>query len=124
MSAPSPFERILRPFREGARRKRIGTAHGWPQAGAKITHWKIVEADPASGGSAMQRQIEATFYFMLNDDICGGYVRSIPMVEREAARLASGEATLIVRYNPSDPDELCVLAEDNAGKFPFDVISG
>lgn len=121
---PVPIvDRILRSFREGARRKRVSMAHAWPQALAKITGFKLVEPDPATGASAMQQQIEAAFYFMLNDDICGGYVRSVPMVQREAARLATGEPNLIVRYNPSDPDELCVLAEDNAGRLPFEIIS-
>ncbi|MDP9038942.1 MAG: hypothetical protein M3O02_06655 [Acidobacteriota bacterium] len=127
---PVPIlDRILRSFREGARRKRLSLAREWPQAAARVTGFKLVDADPATGASEVQQQevqqqIEASFYFMLNDDICGGYVRSIPMVRREAARLATGEPNLIVRYNPTDPDELCVLAEDNAGKLPFEIIAG
>lgn len=122
MSLPI-VDRILRSFREGARRKRISMAHAWPQAIGKVTTWKVVDPDPDTGASAMQQQIEAAYYFMLNDDICGGYVRSVPMVQREAARLAHGEPNLIVRYNPTDPDELCVLAEDNKDKLPFEIIS-
>ncbi len=124
MAVPFPIDRILRSFREGARRKRISLAREWPQAVGKVTGFKIVDADAASGGSAMQQQIEAAFYFMLNDDFCGGYVRSAPMTRREAERLATGEPSVVVRYNPADPDELCVLAEDNADSLPFAVISG
>jgi hypothetical protein len=124
MAIPFPIDRMLRSFRERAHRKRISLSREWPQAVAKVTGFKIVDADPASGGSAMQQQIEAAFYFMLNDDFCGGYVRSVPMTRRDAERLATGEPNLVVRDNPGDPDELCVLAEDNADSLPFALISG
>jgi hypothetical protein len=29
-----------------------------------------------------------------------------------------------VRYNPANPDETAVLAEDNGGGFPFGIVSG
>jgi hypothetical protein len=29
-----------------------------------------------------------------------------------------------VRYNPANPDETAVLAEDNADNLPFGVVSG
>jgi hypothetical protein len=29
-----------------------------------------------------------------------------------------------VRYNPANPDETAVLAEDNVGNLPFGVVSG
>ena len=114
----------MRSFRKGAHRKRIAAAHQWPTCNAKITGWKIVDADPATGASATQQQIEAAYYFMLNDDFCGGYLRSVPMTHHEAELLATGEPSVTVRYNPNDPDQVAVLAEDNAGKFPFEIISG
>lgn len=124
MALPFPLDRLARSFHEGARRKRVSMAHDWPKCNAHITHWKIVDADPALGSAALQHQIEASFYFMLNDDICGGYLHSVPMVHREAERHATGEPIVIIRYNPNDPDQICVLAEDNKETLPFEVISG
>ena len=124
MPLPFPLDRIARSFREGARRKRISMAHEWPTCHAHITGWKIVDPDPSLGVSTMQQQIEATFYFMLNDEFCGGYLRSVPMARREAERFATGEPSVIVRYNPNDPDQVVVLAEDNETELAFQVVSG
>jgi hypothetical protein len=124
MALPFPLDRLARSFREGARRKRISMARDWPKCNAHITGWKIVDPDLGSGDSSLQQQIEASYYFMLNDDICGGYFRSVPMVRREAERFAEGDATVVVRYNPNDPDQVAVLAEDNKVMLPFEIISG
>src|SRR5438309_10798554 len=102
MPLPFPLDRLARSFREGARRKRISMARDWPKCSAHVTGWKIVDADSTTGASAIQQQIEASFYFMINDDISGGYVRSVPMIRREAERLISDELPVIVRYNPAD----------------------
>lgn len=124
MGLPFPFDRLTRSFRESARRKRIVMAQGWPRCDAHITQWKIVDADPELGASAMQQQIEGSFYFVLGEDFCGGYLRSVPMVRREAERLATGDHVVVVRYNPSDPNQVCVLPEDNQGTLPFEVVAG
>lgn len=124
MPLPFPLDRLARSFREGARRKRISMAQNWPKCNAHITGWKIVDPDPATGASAMQQQIEASFYFMVNDDISGGYVRSVPMIRREAERLMSDELKVVVRYHPTHPDQVVVLAEDNTETLPFQIISG
>lgn len=124
MALPFPLDRISRSFREGARRKRVSMAKEWPTCLAHVTGWKIVDPDPATGASAMQQQIEASFYFMVNDDFCGGYMKSVPMTRREAERFATGEPSVVVRYNPNDLDQVVVLAEDNKDELPFGVISG
>jgi len=46
------------------------------------------------------------------------------MPHREAEQLATGSPSLTVRYNPSNPDQTAVLADDNRGQLPFDIISG
>ena len=46
------------------------------------------------------------------------------MGRHEAEKLATGSPDFIVRYNPANPDEVVVLAEDNEGKLPFGIVSG
>jgi hypothetical protein len=124
MELPFPLDRIARSFHEGARRKRVSMARDWPKCNAHVTGWKIADADPALGAPPLQQQIEASFYFMLDDDFCGGYLHSVPMVHRDAEHFATGEPVVVVRYNPNDPDQVCVLAEDNKDVLPFEVLSG
>jgi hypothetical protein len=46
------------------------------------------------------------------------------MPHREAEKHATGSPDLIVRYNPANPDQTVVLAQDNRGKLPFELASG
>ncbi len=46
------------------------------------------------------------------------------MGRRDAEKLAVGNPSVNVRYNPANPDQTVVLAEDNVGTLPFEVVSG
>jgi len=117
-------DNIRRALRERARHKRVQTAASWPQATAHINSWKILPAGDASDSFTNTDYIEAAFHFTLNGEYYGGYANSVPMPHREAEKLAAGSPDLIVRYNPANPDETAVLAEDNRGKLPFQIVSG
>ena len=118
------IDSIRRRLRENARRKRVRLATGWPQATAKINLWKVLPAGDESESFTQTDFIEAGFSFLLNGEYYGGYVRSIAMGRREAEMLALGSPSVNVRYNPANPDQTVVFAEDNAGMLPFEVVSG
>jgi hypothetical protein len=118
------IDSIRRAVRERARRKRVRTAAGWPQITAKVNLWKVLPAGDAAESFTQTDYIEGGFSFLLNDEYYGGYLRSVAMGRREAEKLAVGSPSVMVRYNPANPDQTVVLAEDNAGSFPFEVISG
>jgi hypothetical protein len=118
------IDSIQRSLRERARRRRVQLAAGWPQATAHINLWKVLPAGDAAESFAKTDFIEAGFHFVLNGEFYGGYVRSVAMGRREAEKLAVGDAEVTVRYNPDNPDQTAVLAEDNPGKLPFEVVSG
>jgi hypothetical protein len=111
-------------MRESARKKRVQLALEWPQTTAKVTLWKVLAAADESGSFTQTDYIEAGFSFLLNGEYYGGYTRSVAMGRHEAERVAVGEPNIIVRYNPANPDQTTVLAEDNAGTLPFTLISG
>jgi hypothetical protein len=115
---------IRRRLRENARRKRVQLAASWPQTTAKINIWKVLPAGDEAESFTETDFIEAGFSFLLNGEYYGGYVRSIAMGRREAEKLAVGSPSVSVRYDPANPDQTVVLAEDNAGTLPFEVISG
>ena len=98
-------------------------AKGWPTAQGEVNGWKIVtpEAEAAFG---VDSQIEAGFHFIVNDEYFGGYVRSEPMVRREAERMAQGSPRINVRYDTANPDRNFVLPEDNQGNLPFAIYTG
>ena len=115
---------IRKVLRERARQKRVQAAAGWPQAQAHVNGWKVLSAGDASKSFTETDYIEASFHFTLNGDYYGGYLNSVAMGRREAEKLATGSPDLIVRYNPANPDQVVVLAEDNRGKLPFGIVSG
>lgn len=124
MSGSFLIEFFTRRVREAARRKRVRLAATWPQAVAQINSWKILDAAEEPGASAVNtHQIEAAFYFVLQGDYRGGYLQSVTMSRREAEKLATGNPPVTVRYNPANPDQVAVLAEDNAD-LPFAILSG
>jgi Protein of unknown function (DUF3592) len=112
---------------ESARKKRVALAAQWPTTTAEVNHWQIL---PAPEEHAIHtHHIEAAFHFKLNDDYYGGYLHSVPMSYRDAERLARGNPTVIIRYNPAKPDETAVLAQDNppdnpSAGLPFAILPG
>jgi hypothetical protein len=118
------IDSIRRILRERARTKRVQAAAAWPQITAHINSWKILPAGDASDSFTNTDTIEAGFHFTLNGEFYGGYVNSVPMARREAEKLANGSPDLTVRYNPANPDQTVVLAEDNRGTVRFQIVSG
>ncbi len=118
------LDTIRRALRERARQKRVRAAASWPQITAHINSWKLLPAADESGSFTHTHFIEAAFHFTLDGNYYGGYANSVPMPHREAEQLATGSPSLTVRYNPSNPDQTAVLADDNRGQLPFDIISG
>jgi hypothetical protein len=118
------IDSVRRSLRENARRKRVRIAAAWPQATAKVNLWKVLPAGDESESFTQTDYIEGGFSFLLDGEYYGGYVRSVAMGRQEAEKLAVGDLSVKVRYNPANPDQTVVLAEDNAGTLPFEVVSG
>jgi hypothetical protein len=114
---------IKRSLRRRAREKKLAAAKNWPIVQGEINHWQVLNADEDVSTTGTHYQIEAGFHFKLDGEYYGGYVRSVAMTHHEAETKSKGEPTVNVRYNPADPDETAVLAEDNAD-LPFKVVSG
>ena len=114
---------IRRRLRRSKREKKIALAKQWPIVQAEINHWKILNADEEDATAGTPYQIEAGFHFMLNGEYYGGYLRSIAMGLHEAETKGKGDPKVNVRYNPANPDETAVLAEDNSDTLPFRVLS-
>jgi hypothetical protein len=119
----SVIDSIRHGLHERARKKRVTLAEGWPQATAEIDIWKILPAGDAAESFTQTDVIEASFHFTLNGEYYGGYVRSVAMGRKEAEKAAVGSPSVNVRYNPANPDQAVVLAEDNRS-FPFGIVSG
>ena len=125
MAGFSPIKAIRQIFEERARKKRVLLAASWPQTPAAISLWHILQVGEGAATSfANNQQIEAAFSFTLNGEYYGGYVRSGLMSRKQAEKLAVGSPEIIARYNPTNPDQTVVLAEDNVGKLPFEIVSG
>ena len=91
---------------------------------AEINHWKILNADEEVASSGAPYQIEAGFHFKVNGEYYGGYLRSVALTHHEAESKSTGNPSVNIRYNPANPDQTAVLAEDNQGSLPFRVVSG
>jgi Protein of unknown function (DUF3592) len=117
------IDSIRRSLRESARKKRVRAASDWPQTQAEINSWKILPGGEEVESFAQSDYIEAAFSFVLNGEYYGGYVNSVAMGRKEAEKLAVGSPAVNVRYNPANPDQVVVIAEDNA-TLPFAIISG
>ena len=111
-------------FRHRDRERRVRLAQGWPKATGEINHWQVLPVDPDEDAFASVWQIEAGFHFVLNGEYFGGYLRSGAIGRSEAEAKAKGAPAVQVRYNPANPDEAVVLAEDNRETLPFPVMSG
>jgi hypothetical protein len=115
---------IKRWLRRRSREKKLGLAMNWPLVQAEVNHWQVLNADEDVGAMGAPNQIEAGFHFTLNGEYYGGYLRSVAMGLHDAETKATGSPKVSVRYNPANPDETAVLAEDNVGNLPFGVVSG
>ena len=117
------LDSIRRSLRERNRTKKVQHAAQWPQTQATVDIWKILPAGDEAESFTQTDFIEASFHFTLNGEYYGGYVRSVAMGRKEAEKLAVGSPSINVRYNPANPDEAAVLAEDNDA-FPIKLVSG
>ena len=117
------IDSIRRSLRESARKKRVRLAAGWPQARAEINSWKILPAGDEAESFSQSDFLEAGFSFVLNGEYYGGYLRSAAMGRKETEKLAVGSPSINVRYDPANPDQAVVLAEDNTA-LPFAIVSG
>jgi hypothetical protein len=124
MSGLFLIDSVRRALRERARKQRVQRATGWPRATAHINLWKILPAGEETKSFSQTDFLEAGFHFVLNGEFYGGYVRSVAMARHEAEKLGVGEPEVIIRYNAANPDQTAVLAEDNKGKLPFEIMSG
>ncbi len=115
---------IRRSLRRSKREKKVALAKNWPMVEAEINHWQVLNADDDVATTGAPFQIEAGFHFKVNGEYYGGYLRSVAMTHHEAEMKSKGEPKVNVRYNPTNPDDSAVLAEDNAGTLPFGVVSG
>jgi len=115
---------IKRWLRRRSREKKLRLAARWPTMRAEINHWQVLNADEDVAAMGAPYQIEAGFHFKLNGEYYGGYLRSVAMGLHEAETKATGSPGVNVRYNPANPDEVAVLAEDNGSSLPFRVFSG
>ncbi len=117
------LDSIRRSLRESARKKRVQAAAAWPQVRAEINSWKILPLGEEAESFTQSDYIEAGFSFVLNGEYYGGYLRSVAMGRKEAENLAIGSPAVNVRYNPANPDQVVVIAEDSPA-LPFALVSG
>jgi hypothetical protein len=115
---------IRRRLKHSKREKKLALAKNWPATQAEINHWEVLNADADVATMGAPQQIEAGFHFTLNGEYYGGYLRSVAMTLNEAQTKGTGSPKVNVRYNPTNPDETAVLADDNSGNLSFAVISG
>ena len=106
------------------RDRKLRLAAQWPQTTAEINHWQVLTADKETASMGAAYQIEAGFHFKMNGEYYGGYLRSVALTHHEAESKAKGSPTANIRYNPANPDQTAVLAEDNPANLPFRIISG
>ena len=118
-----PIDALLRWQRNRKRARKLAHATEWPTAQAEINHWAVLPADKEQATTGAPHQIEAGFHFQLNGEYYGGYLRSVALTHHEAETKAKGTPTVTIRYNPANPDETAVLAEDNAAALPFRIVS-
>jgi hypothetical protein len=118
------IEAISRRIRRRNREKKLHLAAQWPHAQAEINHWQVLNADQEVATTGAPYQIEAGFHFKLDGEYYGGYLRSIALTHHEAESKATGSPLVNIRYNPANPDETAVFAEDNPANLPFRIISG
>jgi hypothetical protein len=122
MSGLAFFDSFRRSLRRRKLEQRLGLARTWPVATGEVNLWKVQQAEDDTGSFSSSYQIEAAFHFILKGEYYGGYFRSVPMSHHEAETLGQGNPAVHIRYNPTNPDDHLVVAEDNAD-LPFKVAS-
>ncbi len=124
MAGISLFDGVRLWFRRRARDRRVTIAKTWPLALGEVLGWRTVPAHEDVASLSSPDQIEAGYYFTVNGEYFGGHFRSVPMSRLDVSRIAPTTPKVQVRYNPADPDSAVVMAEDNVGTLPFQVLSG
>jgi hypothetical protein len=119
-----PIDAVIRWQRNRQRDRKLAQAAQWPTTRAEINHWAVLTADKHQAATGTPYQIEAGFHFKVNGEYFGGYLRSAALTHHEAETKAKGTPTITIRYNPANPDESAVFAEDNATTLPFRILSG
>ncbi len=116
---------MFRAVRKRERERDLLAAETWPTAAAKLLAGNVVQRDELAEGTVVQStQIEFQYYFSLEDDFFGGYLRSVPCSDSEGRRWLREvpEGTVVtVRYDPADRDKTHALQRDNEGKLPFAI---
>jgi len=119
------FDSLSRMLRGRRRKDRLQTATLWPTTTAKLLPSKLVMKDDLAEGTAVQdSQVECPYYFSIAEGYFGGHVRSVACSDSEGRRIQRALAEdmpIVVRYNPQNPDEGCVLRSDNDGTLPFTI---
>jgi hypothetical protein len=119
------FDAVSRMLRNRRRRERLQAATAWPITTAKLLPATLVTKDDRAKGTAVQdSQVECPYYFSIADGYFGGHVRSTACSDSEGRRIMRAlvdDSPIVVRYNPQNPDEACVLQIDNEGTLPFTV---
>ncbi len=115
---------VRRWLRRKKREKLLETARSWPIATGEVLNWKTVAADEELTSFAAPDQIEAQYYFTVNQEYFGGHFRSAAMSKAESHAIAAATPEVQIRYDPANPDTAVVLAEDNVENLPFRVLSG
>jgi hypothetical protein len=118
------IDAISRWVRRRNREKKLRLAAQWPLSKAEINHWQVLPADEETASMGAAYQIEAGFHFKISGEYYGGYLRSVALTHHEAESKAMGSPTVNIRYNPANPDQTAVLAQDNPDNLPFRIISG
>ncbi|WP_158944257.1 DUF3592 domain-containing protein [Granulicella sp. S190] len=118
------IDAISRKLRHRNREKKLHLAAQWPLAQAEINHWRVLPVDEEVASMGANYQVEAGFHFTQAGEYYGGYLRSVALTHHEAELKAKGSPLVTIRYNPANPDETAVLAEDNVDNLQFRIISG
>jgi hypothetical protein len=118
------IDAVARWFRSRKLNKKLRIGAQWPLTTAEVNHWQVMAADEEVATLGAPYQIEAGFHFKIGGEYYGGYLRSIALTHHEAELKATGSPIINVRYNPANPDEAVVFAEDNPTSLPFFIISG
>lgn len=122
------FDAVSRTLRGRRRKERLQAAALWPTTTAKMLPSKLVTKDDLAEGTAIQdTQVECPYFFSIDAGYFGGHVRSVACSDSEGRRIQRDlveDMPIVVRYNPANPDEACVLAEDNLRTLPFTVWPG
>ena len=123
MSGIFLVDSILRWQRTRKRTQKLARARAWPTSQAEINHWSVLPAAPEHASTGTPYQIEAGFHFQVDGEYFGGYLRSAALTHHEAEAKSKGSPTITIRYNPANPDEAAVFAEDNTTALPFPILS-